>query len=483
MAKAKKIAVAVICTAAAAAIGVTAFTLWKKKNKAAEKGTVYVQKVSDLNTVGGLDLTGVKFSGVVETQKTQDVKYDTEKTIAEFYVAVDDVVKKGDKLFCYDVEELNLKYDQAKIELERMQNEVDTNKIQLEELEKEKAKATADAQSEYTMQILSLQSDIAKAEYDIKTQKNENKKLKDSIKNSDVFSPIDGVVKSILDLDGTSTSTDEYSDEGYGGGAANVAVSISKGDDMQIRASVNEQMIELIYTDMPVLLRSRIDENVTWKGTVSNIETTPQSGGSGDEMYYEGGEEDSANISSKYAFYIIPENFDGLMLGQHLLVEPDDGSADSEPKDGLWLYSDFIVKEDGKTYVWAANSKDRLEKREVKLGREDEEAGDVEIVDGLKEKDLIAYPDKGFAEGMKTTKDPDKATVPKNDGEDPDADVDIEGAPEGAIVEGEDPDGELEDGADAEIDGGEDTDEDTDADGGIDEAVDILDDEMFADGE
>ncbi|MBR1723771.1 MAG: efflux RND transporter periplasmic adaptor subunit, partial [Ruminococcus sp.] len=115
----------------------------------------------------------------------------------------------------------------------------------------------------------------------------------------------------------------------------------------------------------------------------------------------------------------------------HLIVEPDMGMVESDvEKKGIWLYSDFVFEEEGKNYVWAANEKDRLEKREVKLGKSDEEMGDVEIVEGLDKKDFIAYPDDQYEEGMKITKDYEKATVPENEnadgGEDIDEDIDGE---------------------------------------------------------
>ena len=462
MANARKIVTTVISVAVVGAVGVTGFMLWKKRDNIAKKGTVYVQTVSSLNTAEGLSLTGSKFSGVVEMQKTEDVKYDVNKTISEFYVEVGDEVKKGDKLFTYDVEAMQLQYEQAKIEVERMENETETNKLEIEQLEKEKKTAKQDDQVELTMRILSLQSDIAKSEYDIKTKKQANKKLKESIKNADVYSPIDGIVKSIKDPDGGS-SYDAYGEEGNSN--ENIAVSLSKGDDLQIRASVNEQMINMVYADMPVILRSRIDNNVTWSGTVSSIETTPQP--ASESGMYDETEEDSSAVTSKYSFYILPESFDGLMLGQHLIVEPDMGMVESGvEKKGIWLYSDFVFEEDGKSYVWAANDKDKIEKREVKLGKKDDEMGDVEILKGLDKKDLIAYPDKEYEEGMKVTKDEEKATVPKKSNED----AEDEGGPEDEYLGEEDYEFDEEDFEDEDLEEDEEFADDED----FDEPADVI---------
>ena len=115
------------------------------------------------------------------------------------------------------------------------------------------------------------------------------------------------------------------------------------------------------------------------------------------------GSSDDMTTASKYPFYVTLDSSDGLMLGQHLLVSMDDMSDDSIDKSGIWLYSDYVLTdEDGKSYVWAADKKDRLEKREVEVGQTDDTAGDCEIKSGLSEDDMIAFPSDSYQEGMKT---------------------------------------------------------------------------------
>lgn len=88
------------------------------------------------------------------------------------------------------------------------------------------------------------------------------------------------------------------------------------------------------------------------------------------------------------------------MLGQHLYIEPDYGQGEVEEKEGLWLYDYYIVQDDGDPYVWAADKKNRLEKRKVELGEHDENLGEYEIKSGLSEDDLIAFPMQGLYEGV-----------------------------------------------------------------------------------
>lgn len=395
MAKGKKIAVTLVAVVVAAAVGVTAYRLWKKKDSSSSKGKVFVTQVSDVNTAAGVSLSGSKFSGVIEAQKTVDYKYDSSKTVKSLAVKEGDEVKKGDLLFTYDVEAMQLELDQGKIEVERMKNEVETNKLQLQQLEEEKKKTPQDGQTSLNTQILSLQSDVAKAEYDIKTKKAENKKIKKSIKNAKVYSEVDGTVKSTLDLENIQNAE------------SNVMVSISRGGSYLVKGTVNEQMINNIYVDMPVVIRSRVDENTTWTGKISSIETSPQKDNSD---IYSDGDSDSSSKSSKYAFYVEPDSLDGLMLGQHILIEPDLGEESGIDKKGIWLYSDYVFTEKGKSYVWTQDKNEKIEKREVKLGQKDENMGDVEILSGLKKDDYIAYPSKNIQEGMAVTtnaEDPD----------------------------------------------------------------------------
>ena len=100
---------------------------------------------------------------------------------------------------------------------------------------------------------------------------------------------------------------------------------------------------------------------------------------------------DSQTSSTTYPFYVELQSSEGLMLGQHVYIEPDEGQE--EKKEGLWISEFYIVDADTNSpYVWAADKDKRLEKRFIKTGQTDEINGDCEIVSGLGENDYIAYP-------------------------------------------------------------------------------------------
>ena len=131
---------------------------------------------------------------------------------------------------------------------------------------------------------------------------------------------------------------------------------------------------------------------------VDVIDTEKPENSSQSEMY---SGSDSSARATKYPFYVTLETSDGLMLGQHVYIEPGTGVN----TEGLHLMTAYIVDADGKEpYVWVANKKDRLEKRNVKLGAYDEEQDTWEITEGLKETDYIVWPDGECKEGAAVQK-------------------------------------------------------------------------------
>ncbi len=404
MGKSKKIIIGSVAGVTAAAVCVSGVLVWRHHSKSSDTdGVAYVMPVTDVNSAA-VTVSDMQFSGVVEPQETKEIKLDTSKTVSDIAVQEGDHVNAGDPLFTYDVESMQLELQQGNVEIERMQNEIESSKQQITQLESEKKNASADDKLTYTTQIQSLQTDIAKSEYDIKTKKIELEKLQNTIDNATVKAEIAGTVQSLktveqLQSDGTD-----------------VLMKLMSDGEFRVKCTVNEQNIQAIYQDEPMVLHSRIDDT-SWTGKISEISTEADNSQNNNYGY-----SDDMTTSSKYPFYVTLDSSDGLMLGQHLLVSADSGAGDSIEKNGIWLYSDYILTdEDGKSYVWAADKKDRLEKREVEVGQTDENMGDCEIKSGLSEDDKIAFPSASYEEGMKTTTNPDEAT-PEDDGTGDDTD-------------------------------------------------------------
>ena len=232
--------------------------------------------------------------------------------------------------------------------------------------------------------------DRKQSEYEKKSKQVEIQKLQDSIENCQVTSEIDGVVKSI-----NNGNQDSYSSSGD----SQAFMSIIAMGDFRIKCKVNEQNIASVTPGQAVIVHSRVDDSVTWKGTMGAVDKENPGNDSNNGYYFSSG--DGSTQSNSYPFYIELDSSEGLMLGQHVYVEADYGQ--SEEKAGIWLDESFICDADtDNPYVWVDDGKGKLEKRSVTLGQHDDELFQYEIADGLSKDDMITYPEDGLKEGMKT---------------------------------------------------------------------------------
>ena len=93
----------------------------------------------------------------------------------------------------------------------------------------------------------------------------------------------------------------------------------------RIKGTVNEMNVGSIIEGEPVIIRSRVDENQVWKGTMGSVDresTNSQSSSNAWGMMDASG--DSQTSSTTYPFYVELQSSEGLMLGQHVYIEPDE---------------------------------------------------------------------------------------------------------------------------------------------------------------
>ena len=349
-------------------------------NKNASDERVYVEQISSINQqfIGSVS----RFNGVVETQDLIELKVDTSRKIEELYVKVGDTVENGQLLFTYDTNDLELQLEQINLEIESIKNDITSDEEQIKLLTEQMNFVVEEEKFEYSTQIQNIKNGISQKNYDLQSKQLEIDKINTQINQSEIKSETSGVVKSI----------NERGIDDMGNSVA--FISILQSDDYRVKGCIDEQNIWSITEGQSVILRSRVDENKTWIGTISKIDTeTPEQ--NSNDMY---GEE--VMMASKYSFYVELESSDGLILGQHLYIELDEGQ--NTTKDGIWLYSFYIVQNENSAYVWAANKNNRLEKREVELGEYDAELDQYQILSGLTEDDYIAWPMDGLYEGVTT---------------------------------------------------------------------------------
>ncbi len=381
----KKIGIIVAAVAAAAAIGGGAWYFLKEKGGSGSKADkVYVETVESLTAANSGSQS--RYSGIVEAQETWEVNKDAEREIKEVFVKKGDMVEEGAKLFEYDMDEVASEIQQAQLELEGMQNDISNLQSQINQLTKERNSVSADEKFEYTADIQEKQNSIKQTEYNIEGKKAEIQKKQESMDKAVVTSKIAGVVKSInesgMDMMGESAAY----------------MTILAVGDYRVKGTVSETNVQFLSEEQPVILRSRVDEEQTWAGKISKIDTQNEEQGNNNDDSSGGAEK-----ATKYPFYVALDSTEGLMMGQHVFIELDQGQT--EEKEGLWLFEAYIVQEEESAYVWADNGKNRLEKREVELGEYDENLGAYEIVSGLSGEDAIAFPMEGLYEGVATVTD------------------------------------------------------------------------------
>lgn len=389
MTRKKKTILAIIIVLILAAVAALIWFL--RGNESGNSGSVYIQSVNDVNAAGISSVN--RYSGVIETQKTDKVEFDTSKKLKEIYVNEGDRVAKGDALFSYDTESIELQIQQAQLSIEKLNTTVANDNEQITQLQKDMAAASSADKPSYSAQIQELQAEIAQTQYDIKTKQAEIDKLNNSISSATVTAKMDGTVESIADLDALIAGNITDSS----GNQSNVYITILADGDLRVKGKTSEQNIQSLYQDMSVIVRSRVDQSITWTGTISSIDT--QSSSDDSNNYYSS----TGERASNYAFYVNLDSIDGLMLGQHVTIEPDYGQTTT--KDGIWLSSGWITQnDDGTAYVWAAKSDGaKLEKRTVELGEYDSNLDEYQITSGLAASDYLAWPDVDCVVGASTT--------------------------------------------------------------------------------
>ena len=374
-----------IAAAAIIVIAAAAFLFRQAGARGTEGGTAYVETVANLTgqnaSLGMIN----RFAGIIEAQGTWSVNKNADAEVEEIYVSEGDEVEEGQALFVYSTTKYEEDLQQARIDLERLHNEYDSTVETIAQLEKEKKSASSSEQANYTVQIKEQNLTLKDKDLDIQMKEKEIEKLEDNIENAEVKSGIAGVVKSINESGSSSGNGD------------NSFITVMKVGTYRVKGTVNEQNIGDLYIDAPVLVHSRVNDSV-WRGKITKIDT--ENALTNDNAGY--GTGNSESRSSKYPFYVELENSDGLIMGQHVYIEPDLEQGEESTGEGIWLASYMVDQTDPEhPFVWK-DVRGRLQKQEVTISEVREELGRVKISEGLSPEDSICIPDGTLTPGMKT---------------------------------------------------------------------------------
>lgn len=347
--------------------------------------TVSVQSVSMITGMGAVGMVD-RYAGMVVSGETAEIQKDENKAVLEVFVEEGDMVEAGDILFAYDTEALQLDLDKLYLEKESYENTISAAESEIEELKKQKANASSSQQLSYTLQINAREADIREAEYNLALKEREITAMEEGMENTEIATPLSGRVMAV----NTEENSDPY------GESPNSFITVMDVSSYRVEGHINELNLYSLPEGTPVVIRSRIDDTVTWTGSVTSIDWENPVTGNNNNMIYMG-PEDEMTSSSKYPFYVTLDHTEGLILGQHIYIEPDYGQ---DAESGLVLPGYFIINADSSPWVWAASAKGTLEKRSVTLGAYDPDMDEYEILSGIDAGDYLAFPDDTLKEGM-----------------------------------------------------------------------------------
>ncbi|MBR2695887.1 MAG: HlyD family efflux transporter periplasmic adaptor subunit [Parasporobacterium sp.] len=214
------------------------------------------------------------------------------------------------------------------------------------------------SQQEAKIRDLELHIQVSQLEYE--------KKVKESSDNV-VRAVTAGTVKLVRDPEAASQSGEPV-------------IQISAGGGFYVDVAVGELMLDTVRPGMKVSV-SKWDGGDSMTGTVESVSDMPVD----NNGYFSGS--GNQNVSYYPLTISIPEDAP-LAEGDMLTVTADDNTAAGS---SFYIENMFLLRENGKTYVFVKGENDRLEKREVQPGK-DLYGSETEIKEGLTKDDLIAFP-------------------------------------------------------------------------------------------
>ena len=390
-------------------------------------GEASVQSVSMICGLGSAGLTD-RFAGVVSALGETNIKKDDSMTIGEIKVKVGDAVNVGDVLFTYDMSQLQLDLETAQLELEALKSTLADKEKEKEQAEEALDEIVDDSERNATLiQIRQINLEIRNTNTSIASKNRDIEKLRGNMKTNSVKAEVAGEVKSVNPDGGTDDR-----------GNPLPLISIVQTGGFRVKGYVNESNAAVLNEGVQVIIRSRVSDQ-TWRGTISSIDWNNPAQSSNN--YYDSGSSDTSS-SSKYPFYVELSSSDGLLMGQHVYIEPDLGQ--DAQSTGIQLPASFINDADSSPWVWAQSSSGKLEKRSLTLGDYNAELDTYAVTDGLTAADYIAFPDDTLKAGMTCVTYDESTFDPSGDG----SYADDGGVMDGGFDAGMDiPEGDMTDGA------------------------------------
>lgn len=382
-------------------------------------GTVLYRKYASnkVNTFSVTDLNvgdwqnSSTMSGTITNSAMQEITLQDDKKVGKVYVKDGDSVKKGDKLFKYDMTLSELELESDKLNKQTMELKEKTLKDQIanpkkylteeysaagvtdtaqtsgtgtENADEDGAAAEDDGiaeeeqvivitQAEINEYVAEKQSELRETQLEIAKSELEISRLEKTLKNKVVKSKIDGTVM-------------------MGEESSDIYMTVQGNEGLYVKGSLSEYMLgEVSVGD--IVNGEDYYTGETFEAEIQSISEYPEE--SSGDMYGMGG---SADNVSYYGFSaLISEDLEASVGDDVELTFQDEVSEDA-----IFLEKAFVRSENGKSYVFVQGKDKKLKKQTVELGKT-VEGTVVEIKDGITLDDRIAFPyGKDVKEGART---------------------------------------------------------------------------------
>ena len=218
-----------------------------------------------------------------------------------------------------------------------------------------------------TAEITELKSKIKETDLAIRVAENELKQMQEEKDNGQVVAKVDGKITSLTDADtARSDGTPMIKVTGTGGYKVTCSVPELSRDDIKIGEEVQITSYE---------------SGGQYTGTVQSVGDMPVTN---NDYYY--------GVSSNTSYYPMVVQVDAdADLNDNEYVSVKRETTNTSAGEGFYLESMFILSENGKSYVYVRDDKNRLEKRQVITGTINYSY--TQILSGLnRDTDWIAFP-------------------------------------------------------------------------------------------
>ena len=222
--------------------------------------------------------------------------------------------------------------------------------------------------------IAEKRQEIKNYQYELKQNKLDLEKARLALKNSTVLSTVDGVVRTLTDLDTAAASNQPF-------------LVVTGAEQYYVTGVLSEGLLGSVQPGDTVTVNSW-ENGMTYSAQVVSISDYPLEDGS--NYYYGSG---NPNSSSYEFVAVLGAENDTSTLRNGMYVDLTLSVQEGVEADGgLYLDKAYLREDEGGSYVMKVSRENRLEKAYVSTGKTIYSGSYVEIRSGLTTEDYIAFP-------------------------------------------------------------------------------------------